>query len=203
MAVGLDEVFAPPMGRWTQFFAALSQVLPVPVDRSVRQYRGSLMNRKYIYLLFVCLVSQTYVAVAAPQGKTTDPNSPCCKRPAFENMAEFRARACEGKRGQEFNGLAAKNGVLFDGMMACRALEGAWREYCTCWGKRLNANPVSNPKDLRFKVVDCAAKSPKANIWVYCGHFGCEEATSSEAASSSSSSSGLQLQNTLMCEYVP
>lgn len=161
------------------------------------------MNRKSIYLLLVCLVSQTHFALAAPQAKTTDPNSPCCKRPAFDNMVEFRASTCEGKRGQEFNGLEAKSRMLFDGMMACRALEGAWREYCTCWGKRLKASPVSDPKDLRFKVFDCTAKSPKANMWLYCGHFECEEATSSEAASSSSSSSGVQLQNDWMCEYVP
>ena len=177
------------------------------------------MNRKLSYLLSVCVVAPIHLAVAAPQ-KAASSDSPCCKKPAYNTITESQTSACEAKRGSEFNGLAAKPKILFDGMMACRALENAWRDYCTCWDKKLRAEPVTDPKDLRFKVLACSTKPAKSTLLVHCGHFACEEEapptepTSSRLSQSSRESissaklksrnpDGIEFQDTLMCEYVP
>jgi hypothetical protein len=194
------------MGHFARFSLKVSRAA---VEAYSVTKNGGLVNRKISCFLLVCLVTPVHFAVAAPQRASTSFDSPSCKKPAFDNMIEFRASACEGKRGAEFDGLSAKPRTLFDGMVACAALKDAWREYCTCWGKQLRAKPVTDPKDLRFKVFDCSAKAPKPTMWVYCGHFACGEAASSvestsSAESTSSESPGkLKLQDNLMGEYVP
>jgi hypothetical protein len=124
-------------------------------------------------LFFLSFVQQAHAQTKQqqpPPNSSIPPVEAKCKEPSSDSVIAFNARKCAGKPGDQFNADEALGGTVWQGMTACRDLEGQWRTYCSCLNQPLVSSHAADSQELSFMILGCR---DKPNMQVYCGTFAC------------------------------